>query len=243
VAPFELRGPRSNAVDHMPLRTRPQSPLWVTMTTDWHGKSRDGRAVFERDRVRFDRQQDAVHASTIWSPIRQTHIVATRAPLRGAQDPLLRLERYRYPLKWSQLCNHTSSSRESFLTCLRSSLASMPILERPGERGPNQVCRPAPSHTVPFQVNPTVDGPRLELDRCEVADGLTAIVTNHYSRVSLNQQSLALCGPAAFWTVVAARHPVAVAQAGTDLYESGKADLGGSTWSQTTPCFLPRSIP
>jgi len=89
------------------------------------------------------------------------------------------------------------------------------------------ICRVAPAARVPYQVNPMVDGPWLELDRCHVADGLQAIVTDPYTGVSLDQSMLPLCGPVAWWNVVAARHPVAVAQAAVDLYENGEAMLGG----------------
>jgi len=80
---------------------------------------------------------------------------------------------------------------------------------------------------VVYQINPLMDGPWRELDRCHVADGLQAIVTDPCTGVGLNQAMLPLCGPVAWWNVVASRHPVAVAQAGVDLYEKGQAMLGG----------------
>lgn len=43
----------------------------------------------------------------------------------------------------------------------------------------------------------------------------------------ISQGSLNLCGPAAFFNIVASRHPVAVAQAATSLFDTCAADLGG----------------
>lgn len=66
--------------------------------------------------------------------------------------------------------------------------------------------------------------PWTSLDRTKVADRLTQIVQNPRT---ISQGSLNLCGPAAFFNVVASRHPVAVAQAATTLFDTGAADLGG----------------
>lgn len=70
----------------------------------------------------------------------------------------------------------------------------------------------------------TATSPWTSLDRGQVADRLEKIVTDPRS---IYQGSLNLCGPAAFFNIVASRHPVAVAQAAGTLFDTGAADLGG----------------
>jgi hypothetical protein len=62
------------------------------------------------------------------------------------------------------------------------------------------------------------------LDRSQVADRLEEIIRDPRS---IRQGSLNLCGPAAFFVVLTSRHPVAVANAATTLFDKGAADLGG----------------
>lgn len=67
-------------------------------------------------------------------------------------------------------------------------------------------------------------GPWTNVDRTAYADRLAAVLAD--PRV-ITQGALNLCGPAAFFNIVAGRHPVAVAQGAAALYESGKCDIGG----------------
>src|ERR1700733_317147 len=62
------------------------------------------------------------------------------------------------------------------------------------------------------------------LDRQAIALRLLEIVTVPRT---INQGALNLCGPAAFFAIVAARHPVSVASAAIALFETGKCALGG----------------
>jgi hypothetical protein len=66
--------------------------------------------------------------------------------------------------------------------------------------------------------------PWTHLDRSGVADGLSQIVQNPRW---INQRLTPLCGPSAFFNVVAGRHPVAFARAATTLFNTGKCMLGG----------------
>lgn len=70
----------------------------------------------------------------------------------------------------------------------------------------------------------TATSPWVSLDRATVADRLEEIVRN--PRV-ITQGALNLCGPAAFFNIVTGRHPCAVAQAATALFDTGACDLGG----------------
>jgi hypothetical protein len=70
----------------------------------------------------------------------------------------------------------------------------------------------------------TASSPWTSLDRTQVADRLTQIVSE--PRV-IAQGSLNLCGPAAFFNIVALRHPLAVAEAATSLFDTGSANIGG----------------
>jgi hypothetical protein len=70
----------------------------------------------------------------------------------------------------------------------------------------------------------TATSPWNSLERGKVADRLEEIVRN--PRV-ITQGALNLCGPAAFFNIVAGRHPVAVAQAATALFDTGACDIGG----------------
>lgn len=66
--------------------------------------------------------------------------------------------------------------------------------------------------------------PWASLDRTQIADRLDAILRDPRS---ITQGKLNLCGPAAFFNIVAARHPLAVARAATTLFDTGACDLGG----------------
>lgn len=66
--------------------------------------------------------------------------------------------------------------------------------------------------------------PWTSLDRTQVADRLETILR---APRSITQGALNLCGPAAFFNIVASRHPVAVAQAATALFDTGAGDIGG----------------
>ena len=70
----------------------------------------------------------------------------------------------------------------------------------------------------------TATSPWTSLDRGQVADRLETILRDPRQ---IFQGSLNLCGPAAFFNIVASRHPLAVAQAATSLFDTGVADLGG----------------
>lgn len=70
----------------------------------------------------------------------------------------------------------------------------------------------------------TATSPWTSLARSDVADRLEAILKDPRS---INQGSLNLCGPAAFFNIVTARHPVAVARCATSLFDTGAGDLGG----------------
>jgi hypothetical protein len=69
----------------------------------------------------------------------------------------------------------------------------------------------------------TASGPWGSLDRAEVADRLTAILGN--PRL-IQQGDLNLCGPAAFFNIVASRDPVSVAQCATSLFDTGSGAIG-----------------
>ncbi len=73
-------------------------------------------------------------------------------------------------------------------------------------------------------------GAWASLDRLQVAARLFEIVAVPRS---ITQGSLNLCGPAAFFSIVAARHPVALAQAAIELFEKGSCSLGGLTLAPT----------
>jgi len=70
----------------------------------------------------------------------------------------------------------------------------------------------------------TATSPWTSLDRTQVADRLETILRTPRS---ITQGALNLCGPAAFFTIVASRHPVAIAQAATALFDTGAGDIGG----------------
>jgi hypothetical protein len=70
----------------------------------------------------------------------------------------------------------------------------------------------------------TAASPWTSLDRGQVADRLETILRDPRQ---MNQGSLNLCGPAAFFNIVTGRHPVAVAQCATSLFDTGSGDLGG----------------
>jgi len=70
----------------------------------------------------------------------------------------------------------------------------------------------------------TATSPWTSLDRTQIADRLEAILRDPRS---ITQGALNLCGPAAFFNIVASRHPVAVAQAATALFDTGACDIGG----------------
>lgn len=70
----------------------------------------------------------------------------------------------------------------------------------------------------------TATSPWTTLDRSGVADRLEEIVRDPRT---IKQGKLNLCGPAAFFAIVTARHPLAVAQAATTLFDTGACDLGG----------------
>lgn len=70
----------------------------------------------------------------------------------------------------------------------------------------------------------TATSPWTSLDRAVVADRLEVILRTPRS---ITQGALNLCGPAAFFNIVVARHPVAVAQAATALFDTGAGDIGG----------------
>src|SRR5258706_1531570 len=65
--------------------------------------------------------------------------------------------------------------------------------------------------------------PWVSLNRTEVADRLTTIVNNPRA---IYQGALNLCGPAAFFNIVASRDPVSVAQCATSLFDSGSGTIG-----------------
>jgi hypothetical protein len=70
----------------------------------------------------------------------------------------------------------------------------------------------------------TATSPWTSLDRSQVADRLETILKDPRQ---INQGSLNLCGPAAFFNIVTGRHPVAVARCATSLFDTGVGDLGG----------------
>jgi len=61
------------------------------------------------------------------------------------------------------------------------------------------------------------------LDRATVAEGLKSLIANPRS---LNQASLNLCGPAAFFTEWINRDPVAFATFATTLFDTGESPIG-----------------
>ncbi len=80
----------------------------------------------------------------------------------------------------------------------------------------------APHATVAVTAAPK--SPWIKLDRATVADSLEAMIR---SPRSINQSALNLCGPASFFNIVIGRHPLAVVQAATTLFDTGACDLGG----------------
>jgi len=70
----------------------------------------------------------------------------------------------------------------------------------------------------------SANSPWTSLDRGQVADRLETILRDPRQ---INQGSLNLCGPAAFFNIVAGRHPVAVANCAASLFDTGAGIIGG----------------
>jgi hypothetical protein len=77
---------------------------------------------------------------------------------------------------------------------------------------------------------PAPPSPWTSLNRLSVAAELLDIVKNPRR---INQGPFNLCGPAAFWSVMASRHPKAFAIAATDLFDTGRGSVGGLVISPT----------
>jgi hypothetical protein len=80
---------------------------------------------------------------------------------------------------------------------------------------------PAAPHSPVTLAPPT--SPWTTLDRNTVADDLEAIIRDPRT---IYQSNFNLCGPAAFFNIVAGRHPVAFAQAAASLFDYGTCSLG-----------------
>lgn len=65
--------------------------------------------------------------------------------------------------------------------------------------------------------------PWTNVDRSAYADRLDFILADPRT---IMQGSLNVCGPAAFFNIMIGRHPVAVAQCATALYDTGRGDIG-----------------
>jgi hypothetical protein len=84
----------------------------------------------------------------------------------------------------------------------------------------------------------TTAGAWPNVDRQKMADGLKARVGNPSA---IHQRGSPLCGPANFWRTIAKNDPEVYAQAGIDLYNTGKATVGslsikpGSTLLNSAP--------
>lgn len=124
--------------------------------------------------------------------------------------------------------------RGSDTTRLSTVADATPIIERFRRKDPSL------SAAIPVTIDgqqvtvvnpPAPPSPWTSLTRLTVAAELLDIVNNPRR---INQGPFNLCGPSAFWVIVAARHPKAFATAATDLFDTGRGSVGGLNIAPST---------